>query len=157
MALLHAEQGWIPANQQRLLGWLVHAREFHGGKLVKPTIDQIRDDFLETLDEEQWNGWPEMLAQSENGSDEDDSPTASRAFVQHWQRKDFLPELDGLVKAQRSLTSEKFTMSRGSIESTSPSAVCLIPGGLVDALSQDEILDMIAYLVFLSGQDFPGE
>ena len=62
-----------------------------------------------------------------------------------------------LVIETNPLISEKFTMSRGSIESTSPSAVCLIPGGLVDALSQDEILDMIAYLVSLSGQDFPGE
>jgi putative heme-binding domain-containing protein len=71
--------------------------------------------------------------------------------------------LNGLVKAQtaRTLTlqtqTEALTLDRSEIEGIRPSASSLMPDGLMDPLTPDEVRDLIAYLSHPTQVPLPAE
>lgn len=110
LGLLHVEREWTSEHRQRLLSWLVRAQDFYGGKTVNATIDFIRDNFLETLEEDQRTDWQKILSRTVNPSD-DKLSTEFRKIVRHWQPKDLQSELDDLGKSQRSLANGRQAMT----------------------------------------------
>lgn len=112
MSLRHAQDGWTAEQQQRMLNWIQHALNFYGGKLVNATIDAIRDDFLNTLDEEQREPWQEILARQPAIDEQHLISPKNLPHVRDWKWDDLLPALDQLEESERSLSRGRLAVTK---------------------------------------------
>ena len=235
MALRHVQQPWTPNQQQRMTDWIQRAMSFNGGKMVNVVIDEIRDDFLDTLDRDQRKHRQKKLVRQPTREDPNLFSLKIHPHVQDWKWNDLLPALDQWDLSKRSLsrgrlavtkthcfrchrighegaqvgpdltglgnrytprkiwesivdpsrsidpkyrqttyflesgkvvtgrtvsvsgneliietsplTAAMSKITRKKIESSRPSAITVMPGGLINVLEKEEILDLIAYLV----------
>lgn len=103
--LTNAKQGWTQDQRQQFLSWLAHARTFTGGKQLTERLRDIREDFLQTLSEQQRQQFNKEIAALDKPLVEEELVPA-RPVVQEWTLSKLEPHLSA-VSSKRSFKSAR--------------------------------------------------
>lgn len=101
--VLYAKKGWNKKQQLEFLTWLARARTFYGGKLVVERMRDLREDFLNTLSEQNRQEFSKEITILNKPLEELET-VPSRAVIKQWSIKDIEPHLSK-VSSGRSFTS----------------------------------------------------
>ncbi|MBL4885021.1 MAG: c-type cytochrome [Planctomycetaceae bacterium] len=90
--LIYAKQGWDKKTQRGFLTWLTHARKFGGGKQTAERVQDIQNDFLNTLSEQQQLEFSNSIASLKKPLIEEET-VQQRPVIQQWTVSDLVPHL----------------------------------------------------------------
>ena len=111
-ALTYVTEGWTLETQRVFLRWLVNAREFHGAQHVPVAIDNIKTNFLTSLNEQEKQTLETTLTELRDAENTAEQKTVY-PVVQRWTIEDLLADLPGTLDG-RSFASAREAIAMAS-------------------------------------------